>query len=147
MPITDGLDQALTNAALALLAADVGPPPLVVLDGFVPANTPVNAGYVLVYTTISRPSEDPDNPFSGRTGVWVARWICHCVGGTASAARAVAQRVRTALLDVHPAIPGFALTAVGLIRMDGDELPPQRDETTGALVMDAVVTYRLRATS
>lgn len=147
MPITDGLDQNLAGAALALLAADVGPPPLVVLDGFAPPNTAVNAGYVLVYTSVSRPSEDPDNPGNGRTGVWVARWICHCVGGTSAAARAVAQRVRTALLDVHPTVAGFASSAVGLIRMDGDELAPQRDETTGVLVMDAVVTYRLKATS
>lgn len=147
MPITDGLDQALSNAAITLLAADVGPPALVVFDGVVAPNTPVNAGYVLVYTSVSRPTGDPDNPGNGRTSVWVARWICHCVGGTARAATAVAERVRTALLDVHPTIPGFTSSAVGLIRMDGDQLQPQRDETTGVLVMDAVVTYRLRATS
>jgi hypothetical protein len=35
----------------------------------------------------------------------------------------------------------------GLIRMEGDSLPPQRDESTGDLVMDAVATYRLKATS
>lgn len=145
MPITDGLDQALTNAGLNLLRADLGPPPLVVVDGPVPAGTPVNAGYVVVYTGLSRPPEDPDNPFNGRTSVWIARWICHCVGGTAGASRAVAQRVRTALLDVSPVIPGFG--AVGLIRMDGDETPPQPDETTGQPVLDTIVTYRLRATS
>lgn len=145
MPITDGRDLALVDSALALLRADLGPPPLVVVDGPVPAGTPVNAGYVVVYAGLSRPSEDSDNKFSGRTGVWVARWICHCVGGTATASRAVAQRVRTALLDVSPTITGFG--AVGLIRMEGDSLPPQPDETTGQPVLDTVVTYRLRATS
>jgi hypothetical protein len=145
VPITDGLDQALINSALTLLRADLGPPALVVVDGPVPANTPVNAGYVVAYTAISRPSEDPDNSFNGRTGVWVARWICHCVGGTAQASRAIAERVRTVLLDVSPVIPGFG--AVGLIRMEGDATPPQPDESTGQAVMDTVVTYRLRATS
>lgn len=144
MPITDGLDQTMANVGLALLAADVGPPPLVVCDGVVPSGTSVLAGYVVVYTTISRPSDDPDNSLTGRTGVWVARWICHCVGGTASGARAVQQRVRTALLDVRPSVAGLTC---GLIRMEGDEQPPQRDESTGQLVMDAVSTYRLRATN
>lgn len=145
MPITDGRDQTLIDVGLNLLRADLGPPALVVIDGPVPAGTSVDAGYVVVYTAISRPSEDPDNPFSGRTAVWVARWICHCVGGTAKASRAVAQRVRTALLDVQPVIAGFS--GVGLIRMEGDMTPPQPDETTGQVVMDSVVTYRLRATS
>jgi hypothetical protein len=99
---------------------------------------------VLVYTTISRPSDDPDNSSDGKTRVWVARWICHCVGGTAAGARGVAQRVRTALLDVRPTVAGLSC---GPIRMEGDSQPPQRDETTGVLVMDAVETYRLRATN
>lgn len=143
MPITDGLDQAITNVALTLLAADVGPPPLVVFDGVVPANTPVNAGYVLVYSYISRPSEDPDNPLNGLTKVWDCRWILHCVSGSAAGARGVAQRARTALLDVRPVVAGLSC---GLIRLE-DTQPPQRDETTGGLVMDSTATYRLRATS
>ncbi len=144
MPITDGLDQALVGAGLALLSADLGPPALVVCDGFVPAGTPVDGGYVLVYSTLERPSDDPDNAFDGRSRVWVARWICHCVGGTASASRAVAQRVRTRLLDATPVVSGLVC---GPIRMESGEQPPQRDETTGAPVMDSVVTYRCRATS
>jgi hypothetical protein len=143
MPITDGLDQALTNVALTLLDADNGPPPLVVFDGVVPAGTPVNAGYVLVYSYLSRPSDDPDNPATGRSGVWVCRWILHNVGATASAARAIAERSRTALLDIRPTVSGLSC---GLIRLE-DAQPPQRDETTGGPVMDAVQTYSLRATS
>lgn len=146
MPITDGLDQALANSGLSLLQADVGPPALVVFDGAVPNPTPTPP-YVLVYTTITRPSDDQDNSGDGKTRVWVARWICHCVGGNATAARAVAQRVRTALLDVRPTIAGFTASAVGPIRMEGDSQPPRRDETTGVFVMDAVETYRLRATN
>lgn len=143
MPITDGLDQAVANAGLALLAADIGPPALRVYDGAVPAGTSAAAGYVLVYTYIERPSEDPDNGLGGRSRVWVARWVCHCVGATAVAARGVAQRVRTALIDVQPTIAGLT---TGLIRLE-QAIPPERDETTGVLVMDAVETYRLRATS
>lgn len=141
--MTDGLDQALANAGLALLALDLGPPPLVVFDGVVPNGTSVNAGYVVVYTSVDRPSDDPDNPLNGQSRVWVARWICHCVGSTAPAARAVAQRVRTQLLDVRPVITGLS---TGPIRWE-QSTPPQRDETTGGLVMDAVEIYRLRATS
>lgn len=137
---TDGLDQALIDAGLALLTADAG---LVTYDGAVPSPTPAPP-YCVVYSTISRPSEDPDNSANGRTGVWVARWIVHCVGANAISSRAVAQRVRTQLLDVSPVITGLAC---GRIRMDGDTAPPHRDETTGVLVMDSISTYRLKATS
>jgi hypothetical protein len=113
-----------------------------VCDGIVPTGT--LPPYALVYTTLSRPSEDPDNALDGRTRVWVARWIVHCVGADATTSRAVAQRVRSALLDVRPVISGLAC---GLIRMETDAQPPQRDETTGRVVMDSVVTYRMRATS
>lgn len=142
--MTDGLDQALVNAGLTLLAADLGPPPLVVYDGQVPAGA--KPPYVLVYSSLVRPSDgDVDLAADGLSRVWVVRWICHCVGsGTnASAARAVAQRVRTKLLDQRVTVPGLN---TGLIRLE-DSQPPERDETTGVLVMDAVSTYRLRATS
>lgn len=138
--MTDGLDQALANAGLALLTADVS---LVVFDGTVPNPTP-SPPYCVVYTTVNRPSEDLDNSGDGRSRVWSAAWIVHAVGGNAAAARAVAQRVRTALLDVTPVIAGLSC---GRIRMDPDSPPPEKDETTGAVVMDAVSTYRLKATS
>jgi hypothetical protein len=143
VPITDGIDVALAKVALDLLTAQTGPPQLVVFDGVVPANTPVNAGYVLVYCHLSRSSDDPDNSANGRSGVWICRWILHCVSGTASGARGVAARASTALLDVQPVVAGLSC---GRIRLE-DSLPPQRDETTGVLVMDSVATYRLRATS
>ncbi len=138
--MTDGLDQALANAGLALLTADTS---LVVFDGVVPNPTPPPP-FCVVYTSVNRPSEDPDNSADGLSRVWSAAWIVHCVGGDATAARAVAQRVRTALLDVRPVISGLSCNR---IRMDPDSPPPQRDETTGVVVMDAVSTYRLRATS
>lgn len=142
--MTDGLDQVLANAGLALLAADVGPPALRVFDGVVPPNTSVLLGYVVVYCTVNRPSEDLDNSADGLSRVWSAAWITHSVGSTAAAARAVQQRVRTQLLDVTPSIVGLSC---GRIRMDPDSPPPVRDESTGVVVMDAISTYRLRATS
>lgn len=137
--MTDGLDQAIANAGLALLTADTS---LVVCDGVVPAGT--QPPYALVYTTVNRPSEDPDNAADGLSRVWSAAWIVHSVGGNAAAARAVAQRVRTALLDIRPVISGLSCNK---IRMDPDSPPPQRDETTGVVVMDLVQTYRLKATN
>lgn len=137
--MTDLLDQTFAAAGLALLTADVT---LKTLDGVVPAGQ--LPPYALVYTTLSRPSEDLDNAFDGRTRVWVARWIVHCVGDDAAGSRAVAQRVRTQLLDVRPVVTGLVC---GPIRMETDAQPPQRDETTSRVVMDSVVTYRCRATS
>lgn len=140
--MTDGLDQALADVGLNLLRADLGPPALVVFDGAVPDPTPAPP-YVLVYFYVDRPSEHPDNSGDGRSRVFVARWICHCVGANAMAARAVAQRVRTQLLDQRVTVPGLAS---GLIRHD-ESVPPTRDETTGVLVMDAVEVFRLLATN
>jgi hypothetical protein len=138
--MTDGLDQALANAGLNLLRADAS---LTVYDSKAP--TGAAPPYVLVYTTVDRPSEDEDNSGDGRTRVWTGRWICHCVGAGEDgiAARAVAQRVRTALLDVRPVIAGLSC---GLIRLEQSD-PPQKDETTGSLVLDAVEVFRLKATS
>jgi hypothetical protein len=140
--VTDGLDQALANAGLALLTADVA---LTVYDGVAPNPTPdVGATpYVLVYTTIDRPADDPDSSLDGTSDVWLARWICHCVGATPAAARAIAQRVRTQLLDQRPVVTGLAC---GLIRLEQSQ-PPTKDETTGGAVLDAVEVYRLKAKS
>lgn len=131
-------EQAHANAALALLDADNVPPALVVLDGFVPAATV--PPYVLVYTHVEYLPEGAGNAIDGTSKTAVARFYCHCVGGNAIAARAVAQRVRAALLDIRPTIAG---RVCGLIREE-QALPPDRDESTGDLVMDAVRVYRLR---
>lgn len=137
--MTDLLDQSIVDAVLTLLTNDTT---LTVFDGVVPSPTPPRP-YVLVYTHLDRPSEDPDNSFDGKTRVWVPRFICHCVGETAAAARAVAQRVRTQLLDARITVTGLSS---GMLRLE-QSLPPARDESTGVLVMDAVVVYRLRATN
>jgi hypothetical protein len=131
-------EQAHAAAVLALLDADNVPPALVVYDGAVPANTV--PPYVIVYTHVEQLPDGAGNAIDGTSKTAVARYYCHCVGGNAAGARAVAQRVRAALLDVRPTIAG---RVCGLIREE-QSIPPARDESTLALVMDAVHIYRLR---
>jgi hypothetical protein len=130
--MTDGLDQALIAAGLNLLRADAS---LTVLDGAVPVGQA--PPYVLVYSTVGRPAYHQDSSLRNESSRFMPRWYCHCVGANAIASRAVAQRVRTALLDVTPVVAGLT---VGPIRQFEDD-PPTRDETTGTLVMDAVQVY------
>lgn len=136
--MTDGFDQALIQAVFDLLSLD---PDLVVYDGFVP--TGATPPYTVVYSTVDHPSGHPDNSLDGRTRVLLGRWYFHCVGGSPSAARAVAQRVRTQLLDVRPILPTGM--SCGLIREVPGSPAPHRDETTGVLLIDAVVIYELFA--
>ena len=134
--MTDGLDQALANAGLDLLRADTG---LTVFDGAVTSNPTPPPPYVVVYTAIAWRGTRGDS-MDGLSRSPIVRWTCHCVGGNAEAARAIAQRVRTQLLNQRPAIAGLDL---GLIRFEQGGEPPTRDESTGQLVEDAVVVYRL----
>ncbi|WP_433078860.1 hypothetical protein ACQP1P_38550 [Dactylosporangium sp. CA-052675] len=139
--MTDGLDQALVNAGLALLAADPISPAMPVYDGTVPAAA--TRPYWVIYTSVSYPAESLDNSVDGRSRVREVRWIVHSVGDTAASARAGAQRARSQLLDASPTIPGLSC---GRIRMEESQ-PPVRDDVTGVPVMSAVQTYRLRASS
>ncbi len=127
---------AHASAILALLDADNNPPALVVLDGSVPQGT--LPPYVLVYFDHADPELAESRPLTGSSQRHVTRAICHCVGGNQAASRAVAQRVRTALLDVVPTVSGRTCAP---IRAE-DSQPTRRDETTGALLMDTVLTYR-----
>ncbi|HEX7160402.1 MAG TPA: hypothetical protein VF223_04105 [Trebonia sp.] len=130
------IDQALVDAGLDRLRADSL---LTVYDGVVP-QTPADH-YVLVYSQVEWPDDDPDNTVEGKTEAVTARWICHCVGPTAVSARAVAQRVRTQLLDHRPTVAGVECAPIG----QAESVPPTRDESTGRLVMDAVAVYELTA--
>ncbi len=125
-------------AMLALLDADNDPPALVVLDGKVPTGTV--APYVLVYFDDTDPELPDSRPLTGASQRHVVRAICHSVGGNGQAARMVADRVRTALLDVVPTVTGR--TCMPIRREDGQ--PPQRDEQAGG-VWDKVDVYRLES--
>jgi hypothetical protein len=139
--VTDGLDQALANAWLALLNADPIVPALVVFDGYVPPNTAVPYVNVYVYTTRLRSNEN--NAINGQSKALISRAICHCVGGNSVQARAIAQRTRTQLIDARPTIAGLS---VGMVEQEDDQ-PPARDESTGVPVFDTVQVYALHATA
>ena len=130
--MADLTDRQLVDAGLALLRADLGLKVYPDAEGAVPA-TP-SPPYVRVYAAVSRPS-GPGNAIDGLSVQRVTRWWCHCIGATEPAALAVAMRVRVALLDAR--ISG------GMVREDVGERPPDRDETTGVPVYDAVRVYRL----
>ncbi|MFC4146612.1 hypothetical protein ACFO0M_10125 [Micromonospora mangrovi] len=64
---------------------------------------------------------------------------CHCVGGNDIAARAVAQQVVNALLDVVPTIAGRQSYPIRYL----DSPPARPDESTGRLVVDQTYLFRL----
>jgi hypothetical protein len=138
-------EQAVAAAVLTLLRTS-GSPPLTVHDGEVPTDPVTGRSdpppYVLVYTTYEHPegTGGAGNTVDGQSKTAHARFYCHCVGDNGQAARAVAGRVRTALLDVRPVVAG---RTCGLIKEE-QALPPERAERTGRLVMDAVRVYRVR---
>jgi hypothetical protein len=139
--MTDGLDQALANAWLALLNADPITPALVVFDGYVPAGT--QPPYIVFYGYVTRLRSNENNAADNKSKALISRAICHCVGGNSVQARAIAQRVRTQLLDARPTITGLS---VGMVEQEEDQ-PPARDESTGVPVFDLVQVYALNATA
>ncbi len=135
--MTDGIDQALVNAGLDLLGADAG---LTVHDGVLPDGAV--PPYVLAYPMVDWLVPDtPDHSLAAQSAIALVCWYCHCVGANATAARAVAQRVRTQLLDVTPAVAGMRCWPIRQV----EAVPPDRDESTGTVWMDAVVVYEMRA--
>lgn len=149
---TDGFDQALVNGGLALLALDAS---LVVYPGGVPdpppPAPPLPPPYVVVYSIVEWPFGNAD-ALDGIAGTPTVRWICHNVGGgpgatpatAEQAARAVAQRVRTSLLNKRLVIAGLNL---GVIRQEPGGGVPQPVYQTGPPVMDLTVVYRTFATT
>jgi len=146
--VTDGFDIALVNGGLALLTADAS---LVVYPGGapqpIPPAPPIPPPYVAVYSVVEWPFGNAD-ALDGIAGTPTVRWICHCIGGgpdaspadADQAARAVAQRVRTALLNKRLVIAGLNL---GIIRQEsGGGVPQQPVYQTGDPVMDLTVVYR-----
>jgi hypothetical protein len=125
------------QAVLTLLNSAVTSPRKVfdgkVADGTDPRATP----YVLVYFD----SNDPEADFRASPWLFELTVTAHCVGGSALAARQVADMVRTALLGVAPSVAGRACWPI--VREAGS--PPQRDESTGTLIMDQIDVYVLRS--
>jgi len=138
--VTDLLDRLHIDAGLDLLRADAGLTVYPNAEGFIPPS--VTLPYVRVYATIERPPDADGNSLAGLSQRWLVRWYCHCVGVNEYSALAIQMRVRAALLDQQPTIAG---RICGRIRED-QALPPNRDETTGSAVFDAIVIYRLMTT-
>lgn len=126
------LIQDHANAWLALLAPE---PNLTVYDGAVP--TGAAAPYALGYFTGSR-EPGTGNALDGASREFLSRAIFHCVGADQIAARAIAAKVESRLLDIRPVIIG---RSCGFIRQES-VLDPVRDESTGPVVMDMVTVYR-----
>jgi len=139
-PIQDECD-----AFLALLGTAAGSPALQVLDGAVPAGT--TTPYALVYFYIETPNGQiaPDAvPLTFDSDVIDAFAFIHCVGADpqgARAARAVAGRVRAAILNQTLTVAGRSCFP---IRWDSGQ-PPQRNELTGVVEFDQVDVYKFRS--
>jgi hypothetical protein len=130
---------AHTRAVLGLLAADVGPPPLVVCNGLKPDD--VEPPYVLVYFALRTPTglEVPGLvALEDTSDVLVVSAYCHSVGyDTPEAALAVAGRVRARLLGVEPTVA--SRVCFPITHTDGP--PTIRDERTQRPVFDQVDVY------
>lgn len=142
--MTDFLEEAHAQVGLVALRAN---PDLAgkVHDGRVPEepNTPTpSPPYLLVYTNVGWPREGVGASLNGQAVTVRTTYTCHCVGESAKAARAVAMQARISLLNLRPVIEG---RNCGPIQED-DVLPPDRDETTGGLVMDQVLTFSFLST-
>lgn len=136
--MSDQLDELHAQAGIARLQADAT---LVVVDK-APVGVSQAPPYVRVYTHIERPAGHHANKLAGTSDTYVVRWYCHCVGANDTSSRTVAMRVRAALLDYRPTIAG---RDCGLIRMDSS-VPAQRDESTGAMVIDSLLIFSMSST-
>lgn len=124
--IREHADALLTLARVTLTVHD-GPAP----DNAVPP-------YVVVYFADSDPELAESRPLTGASQRHMLRAYAHCVGENATAARAVADKLRTAWLDKTPAVAGR--TCFPIRREDG--LPADPDNSTGSLIVDQVEVYR-----
>ena len=138
--MTDTLDEDHAQVVLALLAAN--PNIAHVFDGAVSNPTP-DPPYVLVYTSVSRPFGAPSNGLDAASKTVVTRVKCKCVGLNAALARAVGMQVRAALIDQRPVIAG---RNCGPIHEDDAPAPPDRDESTGRLLMVQDLDYMFTST-
>lgn len=125
--------------AVLTLARSSGPTALTVLDGVV-ASTQTRP-YVLAYFSDEDPIEADSTGLDMAANRFVLRGYFHCVGDNAAATRALADKLRGNILGVTPTVAGRACFP---IRREESQ-PPQRDESTGTLVMDRVDVYRLES--
>lgn len=135
------VEQQHADAILALLRADIGPPPLNVYDGKAPdpLDGPIPTEYLLVYFYTTRPDGTSLTNEQDRA---VTRAVIHCAGANAIACRAMAGRAAAALLNVTPSIEGRECWP---IRDDNSPGRPEPDDSTNTRVMSQIVIYRLES--
>lgn len=139
--MSDLLDELHAQVGLDLLEATPGLGATKVFDGKVPDPTP-DPPYVILYVSVDWTRDGIGTALNADQVTVMTTYNCHCVGLTAASARAVGMLVRSALLNVRPVIAG---RSCGPIKQD-ETLPPQRDETTGRLVMDSISVYSYLST-
>lgn len=129
-----------THAQIALAALDANPNLPNVFDGKVPDGS--IAPYVLIYCAVQWPRDGLGTALTARQVTVTTTYTCHCVGYNAAAARAVQAQVRETLLNLRPVITGRNCSP---IKQD-DATVPDRDESTGKLVMDAISVFSFTST-
>jgi hypothetical protein len=132
--MTDLLDETHAQVAFGLLAAN-GNLAAHVFDGVVADLT--EPPYVLIYSRVAWPRDGIGTALTGTQVTITTTWTCHCVGLTAAAARAVQMQVRSSLLNFRPVIAGRNCSPIKQV----DASDPDRDDTTGRVVMDAVSVF------
>jgi len=137
--MNDSLDEL--HAQVALVALGGNSDIVHVYDGVVPSPTP-NPPYVLLYQRIQWPRDGLGTALTSTQKTITTTITAHCVGLSPQAARAVQMQVRATLLNLRPIIPGRNCSP---IKQD-EQLEPDRDETTGRLVIDAISTYSFSST-
>lgn len=137
--MTDTLDETHAQVAFTALAANAAL--IHVFDGVVPSPTP-DPPYVLIYSKISWPRDGIGTALTATQRTITCTYTCHCVGLSPRAARGIQMEVRATLLNLRPVISGRNCSP---IKQD-EQLEPDRDESTGRLVVDAISTYSYSST-
>lgn len=125
----------ITEHAAAVMALLDPDPVWNAYDGALPNPTPA-----LPYWVVYFEGSYPDLTFTGVTKEFQLRITLHNVGGNAQADRLGSDRAAALLLNARPTVSGRSCYR---IRWE-ESVPPQRDETTGRLVMDQVDVYGLK---
>lgn len=115
----------------ALTADDTGD--LATSDGAVAQGT--QPPYRVVYASVGTPEA---HGMEAAADAVVCTAIVHNVGGTAAAARVIADRTAAALIGLRPTISGRDCGRILLI----DSAPTRRDESTLITTFDLVDVYR-----
>lgn len=133
--MVDPVPQPTAAALLALLGTNAN---LTVVDGDVGVGQ--EPPYIVVYTA-GGPDEGDNLGFTSNEAT--VRAYCHSVGETAAAARIVAGQAAATIIDQRLTVAGWSC---GPIKRELSN-PPERDESTGVVVIDQVDVYRWRMTA